>query len=387
VYVREAARFAVRIEDAVRHCNAPPSLEVFSAVNTIKTGLLLAALTGLFVAIGGLIGGTAGMAIALVIAGAMNVWSYWNSDKMVLRMHNAQPVDEANAPELYAMIRQLSERAELPMPAVYIIHEDQPNAFATGRNYENAAVAATTGLLDRLTYEEVAGVMAHELAHIKNRDTLIMTVSATIAGAIAMLANMLQFQMLFGGHRDNNSPVGWIGAIAAMLLAPMAATIVQLAISRTREYKADRVGAEICGNPLWLSSALEKIQGFARQVPNERAEAAPATAHMFIINPLIGRGFDNLFSTHPDTGNRIAALHEMARSPGAPEAASAGGVAAAPQSSQWGGHDTPSQSDMAQPGARRARPWGAAHDGGGEAGHTSGSVPSVGRRDRAGPWG
>ena len=277
-------------------------------MNIIKTSLLLAAMTALFMGIGFLLGGTGGMAIAFVVAAGMNLFSYWNGDKMVLRMYRAQEVDESTAPEFYRMNRDLAEKAGLPMPKVYIIDNPQPNAFATGRNPENSAVAATTGLLDRLSYEEVAGVMAHELAHIKNRDSLIMTVTATFAGAISMLAN---FALFFGGSRNN--PLGVIGAILTMLLAPLAAMLVQMAISRTREYAADREGAEICGHPEWLASALDKIAGQAAQIPNEMAETNPGTAHMFIINPLHGRGADNLFSTHPATENRVRALMEMAQ--------------------------------------------------------------------------
>ena len=311
--------------------------------NFVKTSILLAALSGLFVAIGGLLGGQTGMLIALVLAAGMNVFSYWNSDKMVLRMHGARQVDAQTAPEYYRMVEQLAERAGLPMPAVYIIDADQPNAFATGRDPQNSAVAASTGLLRRLTREEIAGVMAHELAHIKNRDTLIMTVAATIAGAISMLVNIMQFQMLFGGDNRNN-PLGLIGTILAIIVAPMAAMIVQMTISRTREYKADRVGAEICGNPLWLASALESIQDGARQIPNERAEAAPATAHMFIINPLTGQGFDNLFSTHPNTQNRVAALIEQAHAMGIGPSQTA--REPEPQTGPW-----------SNPGTQRG-PWG-----------------------------
>jgi heat shock protein HtpX len=277
-------------------------------MNIMRTGLLLAAMTGLFLAVGYLVGGQSGMLIAFVVAVGMNVFSYWNADKMVLRMHHAEPVDERSHPEFYRMIEELSARADLPMPKVYIMHQDQPNAFATGRNPENAAVAATTGLLQRLSREEVAGVMAHELAHIKNRDTLIMTITATIAGAISMLAN---FAMFFGG-RGRDNPLGMIGTIAMVILAPLAAMLVQMAISRTREYAADRGGAEICGNPMWLASALNVIAGEVRHIENHDAEASPATAHMFIINPLSGERMDNLFSTHPDTNNRVAALERMA---------------------------------------------------------------------------
>ncbi|MEO0673311.1 MAG: zinc metalloprotease HtpX [Pseudomonadota bacterium] len=324
------------------------------STNLIKTGMLLAAMAGIFVAIGGLIGGTTGMVIALVIAAGMNVWSYFNSDKMVLRMHGAHRVDETTAPDFYRLTAQLAQRADLPMPAVYIIESDQPNAFATGRNPENAAVAASTGLLSRLSREEVAGVMAHELAHVKNRDTLIMTVAATIAGAISMLVNIMQFQMLFGGNR-NGGPLGWIGMLAAIFLAPMAAMIVQMAISRTREYKADRVGGEICGNPLWLASALERIQGYAKRIPNERAEDLPSTAHLFIINPLTGQGFDNLFSTHPNTENRIAELQEQAQemglSGGQAMPAQSGNPTAETSAGPWG------QRASGQQGGWRG-PWG-----------------------------
>ena len=279
-------------------------------MNFFRTALLLAAMTALFMGLGYMIGGQSGMAIAFVIAAAMNVFSYWNSDKMVLRMHHAVEVDARSAPELYHMVRTLAARAELPMPKVYLIDNPQPNAFATGRNPDNAAVAATTGLLNALSKEEVAGVMAHELAHVKNHDTLIMTITATIAGAISMLAN---FAFFFGGSRDNNNPLGFVGVILAMIVAPMAAMLVQMAISRTREYAADRLGAQICGNPIWLASALEKIAGGAARIRNADAEDNPATAHMFIINPLSGEKMDNLFSTHPNTDNRIRALHAFAR--------------------------------------------------------------------------
>lgn len=278
-------------------------------MNYFRTALLLAAMTALFMGIGFMIGGQSGMMIALVVAAAMNLFSYWNSDKMVLRMHHAVEANEAQAPELFQMVRELAARAELPMPKVYLIDNPQPNAFATGRNPQNAAVAATTGLLNSLSREEVAGVMAHELAHVKNHDTLIMTITATIAGAISMLAN---FAFFFGGNRDNNNPLGFIGVLLAMIVAPIAAMLVQMAISRTREYAADRMGAEICGNPIWLASALNKIAGGAARIHNPDAERNPATAHMFIINPLSGERMDNLFSTHPNTDNRIRALQELA---------------------------------------------------------------------------
>ncbi len=280
-------------------------------MNFFRTALLLAALTALFMAIGFALGGKTGMVIAFLVALAMNVFSYWNSDRMVLAMHNAQEVAPHSAPEFYNMVRQLAENAQLPMPRVYLIYQDQPNAFATGRNPEHAAVAATTGLLDRLSREEVAGVIAHELAHVKNRDTLTMTIAATIGGAISMLA---QFGFLFGGgSRDGeNRGFGIFGMLAMMILAPLAAGLIQMAISRSREYAADRLGAIISGHPLWLASALRKISRAAEQIPNEAAERNPATAHMFIVNPLTGRGMDNLFSTHPDTENRIAQLEEIA---------------------------------------------------------------------------
>ncbi len=278
-------------------------------MNYFRTTLLLAVLTAIFMAIGYFVGGSSGMVIAFLIAAAMNVFSYWNSDKMVLRMHNAKQVDARSAPEYYDIVRQLAANAELPMPKVYLIDTDQPNAFATGRNPEHAAVAATTGLLRTLTKEELAGVLAHELGHVKNRDTLTMTIAATIGGAISMLAN---FAMFFGGGRRNNGVLGLIGVLLMIILAPMAAMLIQMAISRSREYEADRMGAEICQRPMWLASALDKISRAVRRIPNENAERSPATAHMFIINPLSGQGMDNLFSTHPNTANRIAALERIA---------------------------------------------------------------------------
>jgi heat shock protein HtpX len=278
-------------------------------MNIIKTAALLAFMTALFMGLGLMIGGQTGMMIALVIAIGMNFFSYWNSHKMVLRMHNAVQVDEKTAPEFYELNRRLAEAANLPMPDVYIIESPQPNAFATGRNPENAAVAASTGLLNTLTMEEIAAVMAHELAHIQNRDTLIMTITATFAGAISMIAN---FAMFFGGGRDRGG-IGIIGTLVAMIVAPFAAGLVQMAISRTREYAADKRGAEICGNPMWLASALEKIANGAARIPNDVAERNPSTAHMFIINPLGKYKRDNLFSTHPDTQNRIDALSALAR--------------------------------------------------------------------------
>ena len=278
----------------------------------LKTTFLLAALTALFLGLGYLLGGETGALIALIISLGMNIFSWWNSDKMVLRMHHAEPVDERSAPELYRLVAGLARRAGLPVPRIYLIHTDQPNAFATGRDPGHGVVAITTGLINLLDEEELAGVIAHELAHIKNRDTLIMTVTATIAGAISMLAN---FAMFFGG-RDRNNPLGFVGTLLLMILAPLAAMLVQMAISRTREYAADREGAQIAGNPLWLARALEKIEAYARGIPNPHAEAHPETAHLFIVNPLTGEGMDNLFSTHPNTENRIKALLELAREMG-----------------------------------------------------------------------
>ena len=277
-------------------------------MNIMKTGMLLAFMTALFMGIGFMLGGTSGMMIAFVIAAGMNFFNYWRSDKMVLRMHNAVEIDENNSPQLYEITARLSDAAGLPMPALYIINTPQPNAFATGRNPENAAVAVSTGLLETLSMEEVAGVVAHELAHIQNRDTLIMTITATFAGAISMLAN---FAMFFGGGRDRGG-IGIIGSLIAMFLAPFAATIVQMAISRTREYAADKRGAEICGNLIWLADALKSIAGGASRIHNDAAERNPATAHMFIINPLGQFKRDNLFSTHPNTDNRIEALYALA---------------------------------------------------------------------------
>lgn len=289
-------------------------------LNYVKTAMLLAALTAIFVALGAAIGGQIGMVIAFVLALGMNVFSLWNSDKLILRMYGAKEVNEHSAPEYYGLVRDLAKAAGLPMPRVYIMQSDQPNAFATGRSPSHAAVCASTGLLQALNRDEISGVMAHELAHIKNRDTLTMTVAASIGGAISMLAQYMQFGMLFGGHRDGRGGLGFLGTIIAIIVAPLAAMLVQMAISRSREYSADRLGAEICGQPLWLASALAKIQNFAHRIPNETAEEAPATASLFIINPLSGRGFDNWFSTHPNTQNRIAALqqlsHEMGRAAG-----------------------------------------------------------------------
>ncbi|MDP6704814.1 MAG: zinc metalloprotease HtpX [Alphaproteobacteria bacterium] len=275
-------------------------------MNYAKTAILLALMTGLFLGLGFLIGGEVGMVVAFAIAAAMNLFAYWGSDKMVLRMHRARAVDRRSAPELVDLVETLSTRAGLPMPAVYVIETEQPNAFATGRNPENAAVAVTSGLMHRLDTTELAGVLAHELAHIRNRDTLVMTVTATLAGAISMLAN---FAFFFGRGRDN--PLGIVGVLAMMIVAPLAAMLVQMAISRTREYAADRAAAEISGRPLWLADALAKIDAAARGIDNPAAEENPATAHLFIVNPLHGQRMDNLFATHPSTENRIRRLREM----------------------------------------------------------------------------
>lgn len=275
-------------------------------MNMVKTAILLAGLTALFGWAGWAIGGESGMVIALGFAALTNIGSYWFSDKIVLRMYGAR---EINSGPVYDQTRALAAAADLPMPRVYIIDNPQPNAFATGRNPQNAAVAVNTGLLSILTPRELSGVIAHELAHIKNRDTLTMTVTATIAGAISMLAH---FGLFFGGH-NNNRQGNAIATLLVMILAPLAAMLVQMAISRTREYSADRIGAEICGDPLALAGALEKLQQSARRVPNLAAENNPATAHMFIINPLHTHKVDNLFSTHPNTANRVAALRQMAQ--------------------------------------------------------------------------
>ena len=294
-----------------------------------RTALLLAGLTGLFMGVGYLIGGSGGALIALLFAGGMNLFAYWNSDRMVLSMYGAHEVDAAAAPDLHRMVAELAGNAGLPMPRVYIMDNPQPNAFATGRNPQNAAVAVTSGLLRSLDRDEIAGVIAHELAHIGNRDTLIMTITATIAGAISMLAN---FALFFGGgHGRDNGGMGIIGTLAMVILAPLAAMLVQMAISRTREYAADDLGARISGQPMALASALAKISQLAHAVPNDEAERNPATAHLFIVNPLSGARMDNLFSTHPATENRIAALERMAASMGR-----RAGSASTPGEGPWG---------------------------------------------------
>lgn len=304
-----------------------------------RTALLMAGLTGLFVAVGYAFGGAGGMVVAFLIAAATNLFAWWNSDRVVLRMHNAVPVGPDVHPRLHAMVADLAARAGLPAPALYVIEEDQPNAFATGRSPERAAVAVTAGLLNTMPEEELAGVVAHELAHIRNRDTLVMTVTACLAGAIGMVA---QFGGIFGG-RDRNSPFGAVGMILLIVLAPLAAMLVQMAISRSREYEADRAGAEIAGGPAGLAGALRRLETYRTQVVNGAAEANPATAHLFIVNPLSGARFDNLFSTHPSTENRIAALAALG-----PVEGNGVGVVAARVPRPWDRFT----------GGRRAGPWG-----------------------------
>lgn len=276
--------------------------------NWFKTGLLMAGIVGLFGVLGAMIGGQQGMFLALAFAGVGNIYAYWNSDKMVLRMYNAQQVDENSAPQFYRMVQELAQRAQLPMPKVYLIDEDAPNAFATGRNPDNAAVAATTGILEILNERELRGVMAHELAHVKNRDILTSTISATMAGAISALAN---FAMFFGGRGGDGRSSNPIVSILVALLAPMAAMVIQMAISRSREYEADRMGGEISGEPAALASALDKIDRYAKGIPMEAAERHPETAQMMIMNPLSGGGLRGLFSTHPATEERIRRLLAM----------------------------------------------------------------------------
>ncbi len=321
-------------------------------MNMMRTGILIAGMTALFLGVGFVIGGETGMLIALVVSIGMNVFAYWNSDKMVLRMHGATEVTASSHPAYYNQVAQLAQQAELPMPKVYLMDNPQPNAFATGRNPENAAVACTTGLMQMLNKDELGGVIAHELAHIKNRDTLIMTITATLAGAVSMLAN---FGMLFGG-RGRNSPFGMIGTLAMVILAPMAAMVVQMAISRTREYSADKLGAMICRDPMALANALRKISGMAERVENHSAEANPATAHMFIINPLSGARMDNLFSTHPNPTNRIEALQQLASEWGTPSRSA---------------HTIDRPSYAEQPQSGHGGPWGGAP-------HS---------QDKSGPWG
>ena len=273
-------------------------------MNLFRTGILMALLTGLFVAVGYVIGGGPGMVMAFLFAAGTNLFAYWNSDKMVLSMYGARQVDETSAPDLVHIVRQLAEADGLPMPKVFIAENDQPNAFATGRSPEHAAVCVTTALLNNVSKEQLAGVLAHELSHVKNRDTLTMTIVATIGGAVGMLAN---FAFFFGGNRRNP-----LGAIVVAILAPVAAVLVQAAISRSREFEADRSGAQLSGRPLWLASALKRIETIAERTENPEAEANPATAHMFIVNPLHGGGLAGLFASHPSTEERIARLQAMA---------------------------------------------------------------------------
>lgn len=334
-------------------------------MNLVRTAILIAALTALFMVVGYLLGGRGGMMIAFLVAAGMNIFGYWNADKMVLRMNRAVQVDAGNAPEFYRIVEVMAQRAGLPMPKVYLIDQPQPNAFATGRNPQNAAVAATTGLLNQLNADEVAAVMAHELAHIQNRDTLTMTIAATLAGAISMLGN---YAIFFGGNRDR--PMGTIGTLLAILVAPLAAMLVQMAVSRTREYSADLRGAEISGNPLALASALRKIAASAQRIRNPAAEANPAMAHMYIANPLQGERMDNLFSTHPNVENRISALEDMARSgrftgdPSVRQVPPSGPSTAGP----WGSGESSGDSD--------AGPWG-----------VRGSEGRTEPEQRRGPWG
>ena len=277
-------------------------------MSTLRTAILLAGLTALFLGVGYALAGAGGKMVALVLACATNAYAYWNADRVVLRMHGAREVDAKSAPGLHGIVSQFALNAGLPMVRVYVIDSAQPNAFATGRNPKHAAVATTTGLLERLSHEEMAGVMAHELAHVRSRDTLIMTMTATIAGALSMLAGFA----LFFGRAGRNNPLGIVGVIALAILAPIAAMLVQMALSRAREFEADKGGAEICGRPLWLASALEKLERGASRIDNPAAEANPATAHLFIVNPLHARLGNRLFSSHPRTAERVRRLREMA---------------------------------------------------------------------------
>ncbi len=328
---------------------------------TLRTAILLAGLTALFVGIGYAVAGQQGMVVAFLLACGMNLFSWWNSDRMVLRMHNAEPVAPESAPRLYQLVQALAQRAGLPMPALYLIHEDQPNAFATGRSPERAAVALNTGLLDMMREEEVAGVVAHELAHIRNRDTLIMTVTASLAGAIGLLA---QFGFLFRGAQSGDSrqnPFGPVGLLLMVIVGPLAAMLVQMAISRSREYEADRLGAEICGDPRWLASGLARLEEYKQGRINHAAEANPATAHMFIVNPLSGLRMDGLFTTHPPTEERIRRLLAMAP-PEAGGGYGGGGPGwdAAPASPRRGGGSVPSTGagPWSRGGGGRRGPWG-----------------------------
>ncbi len=280
-------------------------------MNTIKTTFLLTCLTLLLVTMGSAIGGQTGMIIAFLIAGGMNFFSYWYSDKIILKMYKAREVSETESPSLYRTVRRLAQQANMPMPKVYIVPSEGPNAFATGRNPQNAAIAATEGIMHLLSEDELEGVMAHELAHVQNRDTLISTIAATFAGAIAMLGSMLQWAAIFGGGSSEDEEGGGLfGSLALAFIAPIAAMLIQMAVSRSREHLADASGARICGKPLALASALRKLQIGAQAVPLQ--EATPATSHMFIVNPLTGTAMMKLFSTHPPMEERIARLESMA---------------------------------------------------------------------------
>jgi len=336
-------------------------------MNIMRTALLLAAMTALFLFVGGLIGGGPGIMIALVFALGTNAFAYWNSDRLALAAVNAREVDAGSAPELVSLIGELAQRAGLPMPRVYLVDSDQPNAFATGRDPAHAAVAVNTGLMRRLSRDELAGVLSHELTHVKNRDTLTMTITATLAGAISSIA---QWGLFWGGGRRNG--MGIFGTIALAVLAPLAAMIVQMAVSRGREYEADRGGALICGNPLWLAHALAKISPEAAAIPNEAAQTHPAMAHLYIVDPLRGMGIDKLFATHPSLENRIAALRQLAQSMGIADGppAPAGAwmpFAAAPGRGQGSFTDGPGIAspwrdeaghDNSSDGGRIRGPWG-----------------------------
>lgn len=288
-------------------------------MNMLKTTLLMATLTGILIAIGGAVAGSTGALIMLVISLGMNFYAYWNSDSICLRAYNAQEITREEAPNLYELVKKLAKRAELPMPRVCIIEADEPNAFATGRNPEHAAVAVTTGIMQALDYNELAGVISHELSHVKHRDTLISTIAASIAGVISMIANVAQFAAIFGSSNDDEESSNPLVLMATAIIAPIAAMIIQMAISRTREYSADAEGGRICGNPLYLANALAKIDYFAKH--GEMPNAKPETSHMFIISPFAGSGksLANLFSTHPLTEDRIAKLREQARLEGIKE--------------------------------------------------------------------
>lgn len=324
-------------------------------LNMMRTAVLLAAMTALFVLVGAALGGRAGMAIALLFAIGTNAFALWNSDRMALAAAGALEVDRQAAPQLVGLVGELATAAGLPMPRVFLVQSAQPNAFATGRDPAHAAVAVNSGLMDMLTREELAGVLAHELAHIRNRDTLTMTITATLAGAISSIA---QWGLFFGGGRRDGGP-GPLAAIAIAILAPLAAMIVQMAVSRSREYEADALGARICGNPRWLARALGKISSVAAAVPDEQAEAHPAMAHLYIVNPLTGGGMDNLFSTHPNVENRIAALNALAAHMGIREDASQGW---APFRQGGRGGEFPGSTGSAgtawHPDRSRRGPWG-----------------------------